>query len=362
MSINNNFFTLSKAKQSQIFRDVASKLGFKPVIVEKDYWVCWALQQLFSMELPAAIVFKGGTSLSKVYNLIERFSEDIDVTFDYRGFEKLNGPLENQSRSFYKKFSKELKECVCNCVSEIVLPKFQNAALCVSKDINCSVDKSNGEKLRIYYPSVLTTLSTYINESVVIEFGGRNSIEPSEVNVVRPYIADFFRDWELPMAKGNVLSPMRTFWEKATLIHVECHRERIAAKTNCGGSVLLENDGRFQLEEKGSLLLEEQLNHLSRHWYDLAVLADSSFGKEALLNKDLLRDVIKYQKIFYYSGYANYDKCLNKQFQLVPNDSEIVALEQDFKAMVAERMFGDKQPVFDEIIARIQTLEKQLNE
>lgn len=248
-----NFFALPQKEQREIFIAAAYKLRMNPAIVEKDLWVSWALEQLFSMQLPTTIIFKGGTSLSKVYNLIQRFSEDIDITLDYRGFVKLDLPLEKYTKSFLKKLGEELKQFVCDCVYQTILPNFEQVAvnLGFADTIKFEISE-NGEKLRIYYPSVLTAPSTYIADSILIEFGGRNSVDPSEIYVIRPYLANFVSNLILPAASVNVLSPLRTFWEKATLIHVECHRRRIG----------------------------EQPDRLSRHWYDLAMLFESAIGSK----------------------------------------------------------------------------------
>jgi hypothetical protein len=138
---------------------------------------------------PVSIAFKGGTSLSKAYSLIRRFSEDIDITFDYRGFKKLNMPLEKYSGSFLKKLGEELKNHVQRCVHQMILPYFKLAASDVSNAIEFDVS-GDGEKFRVYYPSVFASSNTYVSSNILLEFGGRNSIEPSEIRFIKPYLAE----------------------------------------------------------------------------------------------------------------------------------------------------------------------------
>lgn len=326
----NDFFLLTKENQSEILVAASYQLGILPTILEKDLWVCWVLQQLFSLQLP--LVFKGGTSLSKIFGLIQRFSEDIDITLDYRGFKTLGQPLENYSKSFLKKFSEELKVYVRECVQQIILPHFEQATKNISESIELEVSE-NGEQFRIHYPSALVSQNQYLADSVLIEFGGRNSIEPNEMHTVRSYLAEVTKDLLLPEANIRALSPLRTFWEKVTLIHVECQRGRLG----------------------------EQTNRLSRHWYDLAMLIKSPIGARALADTKLAQDVIKYKRAFFYASYANYERCLNGQCQLVPSGNELHALEKDFRAMISAGMFYGTQPIFSEIIAKLYELECELN-
>lgn len=263
-----NFFLLPQEEQSQLITMAAYNLGVTPAIVEKDLWICWVLKQLFSANLSIPMAFKGGTSLSKAFGLIQRFSEDLDITLDYRGFKSLDQPVEKYTKSFIKKLNEDLKNLVKNYVSLNILPYL----IKVTNELPCSIDiklSDDSQSLRFYYPSIVSP-STYLAESVIIEFGGRNVTEPNENHFIKPYLSEFSNEIELPAANVNVLSPLKTFWEKVTLIHMECHRGRLA----------------------------EQPNRLSRHWYDLAMLMNSPIGKQALDNTDLLREVVKHKQVF----------------------------------------------------------------
>lgn len=174
----------------------------------------------------------------------------------------------------------------------------------------------------------------YIESRVLLEFGGRNLTDPSETKSITPDIAEFLPGIEFPVSEIVVLSPKRTFWEKATLAHVECHRKRLSSSP-----------------EK-----------LSRHWYDLMCFNGSSIGKEAISDRSLLEDVIKIKKFFYNAGYANYDDCLSGKFRLVPDESELPGLRSDYREMRNARMIRITAPDFDELIDRVRELEVKINQ
>lgn len=137
----------------------------------------------------------------------------------------------------------------------------------------------------------------------------------------------------LPIAQVNVLSPLKTFWEKATLIHVECHRGNLKVSSN----------------------------RLSRHWYDLAQLSKSWVGSKAIENINILNEVLIIKKAFFNSGYANYEKCDNKQFCIIPKNDEIGILSADYSKMIDSGMFTNTPLPFECIIEELIMLEDRIN-
>ena len=137
----------------------------------------------------------------------------------------------------------------------------------------------------------------------------------------------------MPKPIVNTLSPVKTFFEKATLIHVECHRDRM-----------------IQTPER-----------LSRHWYDLFMLNNSWVGEKALNHPEILRSVIEHKKAFFNSSYANYDDCLIGKFCLIPHDGYLKSLGQDYTKMINAGMFHESPPKFDVLIKGISELEKNFN-
>jgi len=333
-----SFLHLDAQEQSQIYRALAPQLARSPVVLEKDVWVCWVLQTLFTMPGRLPMAFKGGTSLSKVFGVIARFSEDVDITLDYRGLVSSFDPFaEGVSKTRLKKFSEDLKSFVRDHAYDVVAPHIQKT-LVAEFDSNAAAFRlelsENGEQMRLHYPSVLETSGDYVGNSVLIEFGGRNITEPNAEHNVEPDIAPHVTGLVFPRSTVSVLSPARTFWEKATLMHVECQRNEFRASAE----------------------------RLSRHWYDLTMLADRDHGLAAIEDRALLEDVVKHKKVFYNASYANYDACLTGQLRLIPQDTVLAALRDDFQRMIGAGMFIGEPPTFDAIVKRLRSLEAAINE
>lgn len=328
--MSDDFFKLPNEVQRSLLIDAESHLNVRSIVLEKDIWLCWVLRELFI--LPIAMAFKGGTSLSKVYGLTRRFSEDIDITLDYRNFcRKLDFTL---SKSALKKLSEHLKGEVKQYVYGSVLPHMQKSLekYFPQKEFKITLSE-DGEQLRIYYPSLFEPSDYYLQNNLLIEFGGRNSIEPSYYHTVSTLLSKVVTGLELPTAQVKALSPLRTFWEKATLIHVECGRGR---------------------------LLDDP-NRLSRHWYDLAMLIQAGVGQEALKNQELFKDVLQHKIAFFNASYAHYGDCLSGRFRLIPDINELKQLKTDFAKMHDSGMFPEKTLSFDEIIGVLGELELQIN-
>ena len=329
------FLSLDARERADILRTVAARSGRSAVILEKDIWVCWVLEALFSIPDPHPMAFKGGTSLSKVYGVIDRFSEDVDVTLDYRAFNDPFHPFaDGASRTQIRRFSERLKVRTASYIRDAVAPALGAAARRLAAngrhDIQIGED---GETIHFAYPSAVEEPGGYVRNEVLLEFGGRNIIDPNERHALVPDIAALTRDLDYPAATVTVLSPARTFWEKATLIHVECHRRRLA----------------------------DHPQRLSRHWFDLTCLAAHDVGQAALADRELLEDVVRHKKVFFHAGYANYDQCLNRRLRLVPDDDQLPGLQADYNAMRAGAIVGDDAPGFDTLIERIRILEADAN-
>lgn len=327
--MSNEFLKFPRNKKYDLLEGAEPVTGIKPYFLEKDIWICWVLKELFS--LPKKMVFKGGTSLSKCFSLIDRFSEDVDVTIDYREFIP-NLDLSKESKSSLKNKRERIKEEVNNYILNTVIPNLQAA---FAREFNETLNYkfTDGEKLFIYYPTVFESkVDDYIKNNVLIEFGGSNKTEPNEEHIVQPYLGRL-DGLLLPTAKVQVYSPLRTFWEKVTLIHVECHRGRLSVAPE----------------------------RLSRHWYDLTMLSKSWVRSAALTDKTLLNDVLQMKKAFFNASYANYDKCEKNKFLLVPNDNEIDKLKTDYLNMIEADMFLNEPVDFAVIIDELNQLQGLLN-
>ena len=329
------FLSLDAGERADILRTVAARSGRAAIILEKDIWVCWVLQAVFSMPDAYPMALKGGTSLSKVYGIIDRFSEDVDVTIDYRAFKDGFDPFsDGASRNQIRLFGERLKDRVADYIHDVVAPALGAAADRLAADGRHDIRiGDDGETIRFAYPSAVEDRQGYVRSEVLLEFGGRNVTDPNEQHVIMPEMVALTRDLEYPAATVTVLSPARTFWEKATLVHVECYRRWLA----------------------------DHPERLSRHWFDLTRLAAHDIGQAALADRALLEDVVRHKKVFFHAGYANYDRCLDGRLRLVPDDDQLRGLQADYDAMRAAAIVADDAPGFDALVEEIRTLEANVN-
>ncbi len=326
---------LPEEDRKEILQAAAAALGRQAAVLEKDIWVCWVLQTLFSIPDAHPMAFKGGTSLSKVYQIIDRFSEDVDITLDYRHFEDAFDPFaENASKNQIRKYSDRLKGYVKTYANEIIVPAIRQALenLPSADHHTVEVDET-GEKIWISFPSVTEAHDEYLKSQVLIELGGRNVIDPNERHWISPDVAELTPEVDYPASEVVVLSPERTFWEKATLIHVECHRGQLKASAE----------------------------RLSRHWYDLVMLAQHASGQAAIHNRELFEEVVRHKQVFFNASYANYDACLEGQLKLLPEAEILGALQADYEEMIRAGMMYQQPPSFDEIMDFIRQIEKEIN-
>lgn len=331
-----HYFNLPVSDQAELLQSLAPVMGRRADILEKDIWLCQVLNILFQLPCRKPMAFKGGTSLSKVYKAIDRFSEDIDVTVDYRSLVADAPELESiASNSQRSKLSDALRAALTTHVIDEVAPALRAALASALPTQPTSIEvNDDAEKLWVFYPSAVENTDSYVRPGILIEFGGRNSTLPQSLLSITPDIAEHVPDLALPTAQVSVLSAARTFWEKATLIHVECHRPS----------------------------LRPGAERLSRHWYDLARLADHEVGQQALGDFALLRDVLRIKETFYRSGFSHYDRCLAGGLRLIPDEQLLVALRQDYQAMLAAQMFYGDTLIFETIVERLQRLEAEINQ
>ena len=331
-----DFLDLNADDRRAIYTTIGAKIGKSAEVLEKDVWVCWTLDALFTTPSQVTMAFKGGTSLSKIYNAIARFSEDVDVTLDHRdlrpGLDPFTPGLSSRVR---KAQTEDMNAAVRAHLTGAVIPHLtQRLTDALPAGYGALEVSADGESVRIYYPSALGTgPADYLSNSVLLEFGGRNMVEPNEIHRVVPYLAAEQPTLTFPTATVTVLRAERTFWEKATLAHAECNKPVFRSSTD----------------------------RLSRHWYDLYMLADSPIGRNALHDAPLLVDVVKYKSVVYYSAAADYSSCLTGGMRLVPDDAAVEALAADYRAMINNGMFDGDAPTINEIVLRLTTLEEEVN-
>lgn len=330
---------LTPQQRAELFQAAALQLGFGDVIVEKDFWVCWTLNELFALPgIGEHLIFKGGTSLSKVWRAISRFSEDIDVSLsrEWLGF---TGDRDPEQATTGRKQRERLEALAGACAARIqaeILPAFRARAEAVlgASGWSIVIDPDDAQTLRFTYPTALGEQepAAYIRREVKIECGPRSDAWPADDKTILPYVAEAFpeaiRD---ATVKLNVLAIERTFWEKATILHAEAHRA----------------------EDKATPL------RFSRHYADLAALADHSTGPAALTRDDLRARVVEHKQVFFPSAWSKYETAVPGTFRLVPPDYRLTALAADYRAM-EQMFFGPVRP-WAEIVSRLRELEAAIN-
>jgi hypothetical protein len=335
----NSILTLTPSQRAELYQAASQKLGIGEIIIEKDFWVCWTLQQLFLLPgIASHLIFKGGTSLSKAWGVITRFSEDIDVSLgrDWLGFSGEHDPEAASSKNKRKDLIKELAEACAAKIKSDILPALQKAATEAlgTEGWNIEIDANEPQTVLFRYPTALGKgeAEEYVRREVKIEFGARSDAWPAEEKIIVPYVAEAFPETTKDAATTvHVLSIQRTFWEKATILHAEFHRPKESP-----------TPARF-----------------SRHYADLAALADHASAAESLKNTTVRDRVVEHKKVFFASKWASYETAVPGKFRLVPPDNRLAALETDYRAM-AEMYFKTPRP-WSEIIERLRTLENAIN-
>jgi hypothetical protein len=340
-----NGWAIQKPEEREaLFNQTASKMaGISPEIVEKDFWVCWTLHQLFQLRDTPFLIFKGGTSLSKVFGIIKRFSEDIDLVLNRHelGFDAGNDPANQTGTKRRKRTIDNLKEkCVAYLADEFI-PKLRRQMESVLGNTGWSLAPDNSapdhDTFEFAYPPGLATtlVPGYIRRSVRLEIGCRGDQVPSEVANVYSYSAETFPDqFEMPFATVSALAAERTFWEKATLIHRECYRA-----------------------ENG----KEISDRVFRHYHDLVMISKHERGKSAMRDLALLAQVAEHKEIFFREPAAHYGLACKGTLRLVPGTQLEKSLRRDYEKMSKEMYFGDA-PDFDAVMSDIRELEKMINQ
>ena len=322
-----NVANLPEENRNELFSETATLMKTTNAIVEKDFWVVWTLNKLFSdNRLNKILMFKGGTSLSKVFDLIGRFSEDIDLILDWELLTGENPYAErtkNKQTKFNEQINEDAKKYIVNqllpIVSEILVPH------CI-----CKIDENDGFSINIQYPSLFS--DTALRPQILLEIGPLASWSPFSTYMISSFVAQKFPEhFKNPTCQIATIVAERTFWEKATILHQEANRS----------------------EEK-----KIPLRH-SRHYYDLAMMTTSSVKDKALSNLELLEGVVAFKQRFYSSAWARYEDAKTGTLKLLPPEFRYKELKADYASM--RNMIFDKYIEFDEIMSILKDLEDEIN-
>lgn len=334
------FVLLSDKDKRAYFEVAAADLNVMPQLIEKDFWVCWMLKTLFSLPKSGShLTFKGGTSLSKCYDVIRRFSEDVDVSIE-RSFLSSKGAIEPKKQESNKENQRRLERLQLACqekINETIIPELKESISSVLTDkkewkIESDPNDALRQTVSFTFPhALMSSMESYVKSTVKIEFGSRADHWPVENMVVNPYVANVSGDIRIEGTSVRVLVAERTFWEKATILHMIYHYPK-------GKNVP---------------------PRMSRHYYDLFVMADTPIYAKSLEKIELLKHVSEHKSLFFKANWAHYEEAKPGSLRLVPRDEQISQLKTDYRQM--QQMFFEDPPSFESIVEKLWGIEDKIN-
>jgi hypothetical protein len=337
----NRLLTFSPGDRRDLFLATATRLGTTVQNAEKDFWVCWTLDALFNGLEPGGprLLFKGGTSLSKSYELIERFSEDIDITI-FREDIEVPASVEDLEAAGRKQRERRLGDIRKACQAFIAGPlKTQLEKLAATLPIAdgqlrvvTDDDDADGQSLLLQYPTV-TEGAPYVRPAVKIEAGAKSALDPHAPRVIRPYVADELKDFDLAVPNVTTVEPVRTFWDKVLILH----------------------SLRRSFEDRGVLRGGGQ--RVSRHYYDVYRMLRTDTGRSAAADLAMAEDCVRHERMFFRR--AGQDTAVPGSFALVPPAAMLDLLRLDYQAM-SVMIFGEV-PTFEAVMKSIAALEATVN-
>lgn len=338
----NAFISMPDERRRLVCEQTGAQTGLFESSVEKDFWVCWILEKLFILpDVGDGLTFKGGTSLSKGWKLIERFSEDIDIVID-RAFLGFSGDQAPDSAPSNKQTKKRL-ESLGQAAQTFVLNEVQPALLIAIKTdmpdgqkwlLEPDTEDPQNQSLLFHYPTVFPDHPEYLKQVVKIEMGARSDTDPSSPVDIQPIIAEAFPAL-FPDTTFSVRSvqPVRTFWEKAMLLHEETYRP-----------------ANKKLRKRG----------MARHYYDLYQLIKNGIAESAASDMDLFNRIGEHRRVYFKYTWMDYETLMPGKLRLVPPESQTADWKADYSGMQQEMFYGDV-PDFDEILETVKAFEEKFN-
>ena len=341
------FLSAPAEDRRDAFLGASRRLGTTEQNIEKDFWVCWTLDALFNGTKADGprLLFKGGTSLSKAYGLISRFSEDIDITIfrDDIGQSASVEELERISRTQRRArleaiksasqtyINKDMKAQLTDRLQETLTAAGVQQVARVEKD----ADDQDKQSLLVWYPTVTATDQTYIRPAIKVESGAKSALDPNQIAAIIPYVSSELAELDLKVSNVTTVVAERTFWDKVVILH----------------------GLRQWFEKRGALRGGGQ--RVSRHYYDVHRLLESATGREAASDLELAADCVRHARMFFTSPDLNLATAIPGSYTLLPNAEMARDLKRDYRAM--HGMIFGSPPTFDEILGSVKNIENQLN-
>ena len=329
----NLFLKLSDEEKREVFQAVSFSMGLRPDIVEKDFWVCFMLHHLFhDCKYKDAFVFKGGTSLSKAYHVIERFSEDIDIILDWRKIVPTDdNPWNDRSKTKQDQYNKLVNAGAAEFYASDLVP-------CLNSELEdilgsgqwVAVDENDEMVINFYYPQLFEV--EYLRDKVRLEIGPLAEWLPSHVTDIQSFVSEKYPQlFDRKVTEILTIDVERTFWEKLTILHKMAN---FPANKNL--------PPRY-----------------ARHLYDVYCMTNSPVKEQAFARKELLEKDVIFKQKFYYAKSAHYETATLKEISLIPADHIMDAVKQDYAAM-KNMIYGD-YPGFETIIEQLKELEMEVH-
>jgi hypothetical protein len=334
----------SERERQDLFIGTGNRLGTAEQNIEKDFWVCWTLDALFN-ELDAGgprLLFKGGTSLSKGYGLIERFSEDIDITVfredigqaaTVQELEALSGKKRTARLDAIKTACQEyIHGPMSEQISDLLQRALKTANLSANRArVEADPDDPDRQSLLLWYPTATAEGNAYIRRAIKIESGAKSALDPNSPLTIRPYIADDLLRLDLTVGNVTTVDPSRTFWDKVVILH----------------GLRRWWDHRGELKGGGQ--------RVSRHYYDVYRLLASEIGRKAMTDAAMAEDCVRHARMFFNRRDFDLLSAVPGSFALTPHDGMFAELRRDYVAM-SGMIFG-RLPTVDQVVEAISELE-----
>ncbi|MGA8429365.1 MAG: nucleotidyl transferase AbiEii/AbiGii toxin family protein [Candidatus Sulfotelmatobacter sp.] len=331
-----------------LFIGAGNRLGTVQQNIEKDFWVCWTLDALFNGSQAGGprLLFKGGTSLSKAYGLIARFSEDIDITVFRDDIGQAATVEELEALSGKKRAARldAIREACQNYINGPLLEQLSRLLRGLLQTANqapelgrveADPDDPDHQSLLLWYPTVTADGANYVRRAVKIEAGAKSALDPHAARTVTPYVAQDLADTDLAVPNITTVDPRRTFWDKVAILH----------------GLRRWWDRRGELRGGGQ--------RVSRHYYDVHRLLTSDDGQNLARDAAMAADCVRHARMFFNRPDFDLATAAPGSYALVPHNGMLANLEQDYNAM-SQMIFGEV-PAFSAIIDSIVTLERRLN-
>ncbi len=321
----NNWLKLTKEEQIELFTQISVKTNLPPQAVEKDAWVTLMLRMIFTSDLANYLIFKGGTSLSKAFNLIHRFSEDIDLGIDRKhlNFEGdlSKGQIRKLRRACHTFVSKDLYELLEKQLTEYGI----DANLYEMVVENTQVSDQDPETIKVNYQSLFEDVS-YLPKRVLIEVSARSLIEPNQEVAIKSMIDEHYPETDFAEQEFivNTTNPQKTFLEKLILLHEEFQKPI------------------------------GKIKHLrmSRHFYDIGQILNSEYGQTALKNTTLFESIIAHRKVLTPMKTTDYETLTLQSLNIIPPDELLESYKSDYKEMQDSMIHGESLD-FDMLLENI---------